>query len=308
MKSKMMILELCSLFLLCLNMYAQYRIAPPVRNNKCLLTGNLQYDLSTNITGDNNKDSSEIAHPAVSNSLYSPLEAGLFSAVIPGAGQFYTKSYLQSTAFLSAEAIMWVLYVHYKNQGDQRTNDFNNYADTHWSVVRYAQWIQTNYPQNVQGYSLFIPNTANLPTWQQVNWSQLNAVEASMAVGTGFTHQLVMYPDQQYYEEIGKYSQFSGGWDDGSNATTAEVGSTYGYYTPHSTVYVHMRGDANHSYNVATAYSCILLANHVFSALEAAWNASNINHKIQFEGHIESRQIYGNILEFVPTLHLEYEL
>jgi hypothetical protein len=288
--------------------YGQYRIDPTAQNNKCSLTGNLQYDLSMNITSDNSTDSSEFVRPVLSNRFYSPLKASLLSAVIPGAGQFYAKSYLQSAAFLSAEAVLWILYAHFKNQGDQRTNDFNNYADVHWSVVRYAQWIQTNYPQNVQGYSLIIPNAANLPPWQQVNWNQLNAVEASMAIGTGFTHQLVMYPDQQYYEEIGKYSQFSGGWDDGSNAPAAGVGSTYGYYTPHSTLYVHMRGDANHSYNIATAYSCVLLANHVFSALEAAWNTSNVNHKIQLEGHIESRQIYGNVVEIVPTLHLEYEL
>ena len=303
----MTILEICCLFFVCMNTHGQYKIGPATQSNKYSLTGNLQYDLSTNINSDNSMDSSRTANPEVSKRFYSPLKASLFSAVIPGAGQFYTKSYLQSAAFLSAEALMWVLYIHYKNQGDQRTNDFNNYADAHWSVVRYAQWIQANYPQNVQGYSLFIPNTANLPTWQQVNWGQLNAVEGSMAVGTGFTHQLVMYPDQQYYEEIGKYSQFSGGWDDGSNVTAAEVGSTYGYYTPHSTLYVHMRADANSSYNIATAYSCVLLANHVFSALEAAWNASNINHRIQLEGHIESRQIYGNAVEFVPALHLEYE-
>jgi len=291
-----------------MNMHGQYRIAPPVRNNKCSLTGNLQYDLSTNINGDNNTDSSAIAHPAVSNSLFSPLEAGLFSAVIPGAGQFYTKNYWQSAAFLSAEAIMWVLYVHYKNQGDQRTNDFNNYADAHWSVVRYAQWIQTNYPQSVRG-PLFIPNTSNLPPWQQVYWNNLNTAEANImspSVVTGFTHQLEMRPDQQYYELVGKYAQFAMGWDDGTNVTPADVINSY--YTPHSVLYVHMRGDANNSYNIATAFTKVLVANHIFSALEAAWNASTINHKIQLEGHIESRQIYGNIVEFVPTLHLEYEL
>jgi hypothetical protein len=205
-----------------------------------------------------------------------------------------------------AEALMWVLYAHYLNQGNQRTNDFNNYADAHWSVVQYAQWIQTNYPQNVQGYTLIIPNTANLPPWQQVNWSQLNAVEASMAVGTGFSHQLVICPDQQYYEEVGKYAQFSGGWDDGMNFTATDVSNES--YTPRSTLYVHMRGDANSSYNIAATVSYIIVANHVLSALEAAWNASKLNHRIKLEGHIESRQIYGNAVEFIPTLQVEYEL
>jgi hypothetical protein len=69
-----------------------------------------------------------------------------------------------------------------------------------------------------------------------------------------------------------------------------------------------MRGDANSSFNIATAVSYVIVANHVFSALEAAFNASNINHRLQLQGHIESRRVYGNMVEFVPTLHVQYEL
>ena len=72
--------------------------------------------------------------------------------------------------------------------------------------------------------------------------------------------------------------------------------------------YSHMRGDANSFYNIATTVSYVIVANHIFSALEAALNASRINHRIQLEGHIESRTIYGNLIEFVPTLNVKYEL
>jgi hypothetical protein len=69
-----------------------------------------------------------------------------------------------------------------------------------------------------------------------------------------------------------------------------------------------MRGKANSYYNIGTTVSYVIVANHVFSALEAALNASKINHRIQLQGHIQSRRIYGNLVEFVPTLNVKYEL
>jgi hypothetical protein len=69
-----------------------------------------------------------------------------------------------------------------------------------------------------------------------------------------------------------------------------------------------MRGDANSLYTIATTMSYIIVANHVFGALEAAWNAARINNRIKLQGHIESRRVGGNMVEFVPTLHFECEL
>ena len=134
-------------------------------------------------------------------------------------------------------------------------------------------------------------------------------------IGSGFTHKLAPYADQQYYEMIGKYSQFGGGWDDADlfqagGYTRADIvaNNGIGNVSPRFVEYSHMRGDANSSYNIATTVSYIIVANHVFSALEAALNASKINHRIQLQGHIESRRVYGNLVEFVPTLQVKYEL
>ena len=114
---------------------------------------------------------------------------------------------------------------------------------------------------------------------------------------------------------IGKYSQFGGGWEDApyfkaGGYTKADViaNNGIGNVSTDFIRYSHMRGDANNFYNIATTVSYVIVANHVFSALEAAWNASKINHRIQFQGHIESRRIYGNLIEFEPTLQVKYEL
>ena len=69
-----------------------------------------------------------------------------------------------------------------------------------------------------------------------------------------------------------------------------------------------MRGDANNFYNIAATVSYVIVANHIFNALEAAWNASKINQTLHLQGHIRTRVIYGQMVEFVPTFDLEVSL
>jgi uncharacterized protein (TIGR03067 family) len=100
--------------------------------------------------------------------------------------------------------------------GHEVTNDtwnFQDYADQHWSVVRYAYWMNINF-----GQSININPDVSLKPWQRLNWNDLNAAENAIAVSqnqpTGFTHVLAPYGDQQYYKLIAKYPQFGSGWDD----------------------------------------------------------------------------------------------
>ena len=313
MKSRLMILEIFGLILLFVHMHGQYKDMPVQQQNGITLTGCLQYDMSMCTDRDLFADS-VIVKQTIVNRRYSPLVAGLYSAVLPGAGQFYTKNYWQSAAFFGGEVLAWVVYAVYYNKGNQKTNDFQNFANLHWSVVTYATWVNVNFGQTIN-----INPDQSLKPWQRVSWSDLNAAENLIAQGpnqpTGFTHDLAPYGYQQYYEMIGKYSQFGGGWDDATifqpgGYTPADViaNNGIGNVSPEMIAYSHMRGDANSFYNIATTVSYVIVANHIFSALEAALNASRINHRIQLEGHIESRTIYGNLIEFVPTLNVKYEL
>jgi len=295
-----------------MNMHGQYRIDPAVHNNGCSLTGNLQYDFSTAINSDSSADSFAATRTVSYKRLYSPLRAGLFSAVIPGAGQLYTKNYWQSAAFFGAEVLMWVVYATYEKKANNQTDLFQNYADANWSVVSYAGWINANFGQAIP---INTDPNPSLKPWDRVVWGDLNAAEDAIGGNltiqpTGFTHKLAPHGDQQYYEMIGKYAQFVGGWDDASGFTKEDViaNNGIGNVSSHFLAYSKMRGDANNFYNIASTVSYIIIANHMLSALEAAWNASKLNHRIKLQGHIESRRIYGNIVEFVPTLHLEYEL
>ncbi len=307
MKYRILMTGLFALFFTTISL-SQYLNFSTCKSNKTFLTGSLQNDLVMQVNQMDGFDGSDPDGNRITKNKYSPLAAGLFSAVLPGAGQFYTKSYWQSAAFIGAEVLTWVIYAAYEKKGDQQTDNFQNYADEHWSVVQYADWININY-----GRSININPNLSLHSWERINWDELNTVEEQIAQTTpptGFTHKLAPYSDQQYYEMIGKYSQFGGGWDDAAAYTKADViaNNGIGNVSPRFLEYSNMRGEANSFYNIATTVSYVIVANHVFSALEAALNASKINHRIQLQGHIQSRRVYGNLVEFVPTLQVKYEL
>ncbi len=257
-----------------------------------ILTSNLSMDLL-------NYDSKA----EKSNVLYSPLKAAIYSAIIPGAGQFYTKSYLQSALFFGAEIILWALYAQYTRKGDNQTDEFQKYADRHWSVVRYARWIEVYYPsQYIAGTIYGNPPDNVVDAWNYIDWNKLNATEDAIGAlilsgtTTGFTHKLPPRPEQQYYEMIGKYAQYGGGWDDASYFTPGDVlGSNV---SPRFRQYSSMRGQANDYYAVASTAAYLIVANHVLNALEAAWNATRINKKISTKASMHLQSIgYDVVLE-----------
>jgi hypothetical protein len=81
-----------------------------LRPHTMSLSGNLRNDLM-HLNEDMLQGSiTDDPIPSLEEKKYSSLYAALFSATIPGAGQFYTKSYWQGAMFLGAEALLWILY------------------------------------------------------------------------------------------------------------------------------------------------------------------------------------------------------
>ncbi|MBN2414921.1 hypothetical protein JXO52_03720 [bacterium] len=100
----------------------------------------------------------------------------LFSAVVPGSGQFLHGDYLKGALFLGAEALFWYVNMTSNSSGRDWEDRFHDFADTHWSEATWnALYIEGVDPQ---------------------------------------THSLPETKTQQYYEMIGKYDQFMKGWDD----------------------------------------------------------------------------------------------
>jgi hypothetical protein len=218
----------------------------------------------------------------------SPALAGLLSLVVPGAGEIYNEDYIKAAIFIAVEAAVITTAIIYDNKGDNQTDVFQNYADKEWSVVRYAEWLNQYKDGNIS-----INPDENLPPWERVNWEQLNEAESR------FSHKLPSHGDQQYYEMIGKYYQFSSGWSDYT------FGPDNVNLSPKFIDYSHMRGKANDYYNVASKAIIGLYINHFLSTLDAVW--SSVQYNRQFSVSVRALNIqYAGTSELIPVLRLNY--
>ena len=266
------------------------------KKENLILTGNLHTDSKT-VMAKYEQDIAIFKSETVEKK--SPLKAGLFSLAVPGAGQFYNGDILLSAVFVVAEAALITTAVIYNNKGNNQTDFFQNFADQHWSVKTYAQWTLTNLPNiapdlKANDFPVF-DNNGN------VVLSELNKLETAIAIdGGGYSHNLPPHGEQQYYEEIGKYSQFSHGWDDANQSDT-----DYHILSPRYLYYSDQRGEANDLYKVSTRAVTLLYINHVLSALEAAWGATRFNSNLSINMRLRTLNL-ANRIEYVPTMNISY--
>ncbi len=256
------------------------------------LTGNLQTDSKILFENSDYENLPQISF--LVEDKKSPMLAGLMSLVIPGAGEFYAGSYWKTAVFVAIEAAVITTAVVYDNKGDDQTTLFQNYADDyknpdhHWSVVKYAEWLNEYHNGNIT-----INEDVSLPPWERVNWTELNNAEVG-------SHKLYPHGDQQYYEMIGKYHQFSAGWNDfpETQASTDPLSPNFNYYSG-------LRGKANDYYNVASKAVIGIYVNHFLSALDAVWTTISYNKSLAVKMRIEQKQ-FAEEIELVPTLKLSY--
>jgi len=203
------------------------------------------------------------------NTTYrSPSKAFLYSMTIPGGGQLYNHSKFKAGLFMAIEVASWVDWLINHQKGQQKTNDYNNYADRYWSPSRYTDWLIETYGI-ASDTSEFIRNDSTMR----------------------FTHHLPATKTQQYYEMIGKYDQFRYGWSDTDYLIGKDSSSL-------RRVYLDDRATANSFFTKAKTGAIIAIANHLFSAFDAALSARRYNKKqdtfsevslrarvVQYEGH-----------------------
>ena len=278
------------------------------QTEKKLLSGNLQADAHFLLS--QNADAiqkTEISIMPVKSEVSgrgekSPFLGGLFSLIVPGSGEFYSESYLKAGIFLAVEAVVVTTAIIYNKKGDNKTKEFQNYADQNWSVVKYAKWIvdhkdQLGLPDNLTYSDIIIKDDPSLPPWDQVNFNRLNYYESQ---SSSFTHQLASHGEQQYYELIGKYHQFSPGWAEFNSADndTHDIPPQFLYYSG-------MRGKANDYYNFSQAAVKVIYLNHFLSALDGIWSAITFNKDMAVNARVETLYL-GDRAILIPTLKVRY--
>lgn len=262
-------------------------------------TAEKDFLLSGNLKGDSKRIQKDyeaqqyVKHSFQYEKRKSSFLGGIMSLLIPGSGEIYAEEYLKAAIFIAVEAAAITTAVIYDKKGDDKTAEFENFANQHWSAKRYAEWTLRNLSTlnsslNPTDYNVINPDGT-------VNWSELNRLER--AIGYGYTHTLAPFGDQQYYEMIGKYPQFSHGWSD-SNPNDTD----YLILSPFFKAYSIMRGEANDLYKVASTAVIFIYVNHFLSALDAAWSVASYNKNLAVKVRMEQMNLAGQI-EYVPTLN-----
>ncbi|MBN8704675.1 MAG: hypothetical protein J0L62_02285 [Bacteroidetes bacterium] len=222
----------------------------------------------------------------------SPLKAAIFSAVLPGAGEWYTESYKSAIGFFAAEVVFIGAYLYYDSEAISQEKAYQKVANdpiNGWSVRKYADYLidlaQTSGAQDQKAKDLAeslysrINSESDQTPGNRAWWNELNALEREMVFEYGgrakFSHVLPTYNSQQYYELIGKYNQFNPGWSDFTDASKMENP------TPFYISYRNMRTKANDMHNTAYTYLVLTVMNHSVSAINAAIQAHLHNQNLQ---------------------------
>jgi hypothetical protein len=234
-----------------------------------------------------------------------PGRALIYSAFIPGTGELYVGAKKRGIAFLAVEAAAWTWYFTQHSSGQNKEDEFKDFAIDEWSEQAYIDWY---------GH------------WE--DWYDARRGDNDPDFDKIFTHHLPSQVDDDYYEMIGKYDQFSYGWlgdpDDYLPGDFAPNDSLLGYdFTDQFTTrdicrgvdatattnrdkYMNMRDDANKLLKRATWGISAALFNHVISAVDAALAAKSYNRAfLQEANHPHLRMEMGQYAgEIIPKLTL----
>ncbi len=181
-------------------------------------------------------------------------KAMLFSAVVPGTGQFYNKSWLKGLAFVGIEAGAIAINAIYSQRGNEQEDIFERYADVHWSEEEYWRSLADDAKERY-GLTIDVNDRQGLIEYERAH----------------FSHFLPDTKNQTYYENIGKYSQFNAGWDDSSSRKANQKDSA------NRESYTIMRKKANDQFKIATYGASTILINHVLSMFDAAYSTYRFN-------------------------------
>jgi len=220
-------------------------------------------------------------------------KALLFSAVVPGSGQIYSRSYLKGLAFLVIEAAALTGHFRSNREGNRLEVQFEADANALWDEDAYWNWMG-----EICGGSC--NNMDDLRSFERAN----------------FSHFLPEEKNQPYYENIGKYNQFVIGWEDFRTETlggSIEIFTYADYLTgiwdtqdlrtisSQRNAYTELQDDSDRNFKRATTLASLLLLNHVVSALDAAWTTKKFNRRVQ-AGLSVGQKIHQT--EIVPVLRL----
>lgn len=245
------------------------------------------------------------ANYAESTPIHQPLKdnagwALISSAIVPGSGQAANKKWVRAGLYFLAEAVITGIHIKSYHDAKAKQQQYQRFADNHWSVVTYAKWLVDYHEQNdlsnryidelrqhIDGASAdYNPNS----DWEKVDIELLRNVEENTPfvypedVGNKFSHVMPDYGSQQYYELISKYYQYGPGWNDFERKYQLHWD---GSGMPQNFVLgANLAEDFNDSYRLAGNMVSFLILNHIVSAFDAFLTVKMKNKKLETDSNL----------------------
>jgi len=264
----------------------------------------------------------------------SPELAFWSSALAPGSGQALQGNWGRMAIFATAEIAAWVFYSKRQQLAKDNESAYEQYGNTYWSPVAYAQWLVDYSKANnlVNGYEALDAMVGGLTPafgkttkdWGKITEEAVRAVEVrtrfifnipegcgslappSCVTRSEFSHVLQDFGSQQYYELMSKYYQFQPGWQDFHEQRLAQ-GATHVYqYSWNATMlskrFIEGRDRAeefNNQYRNAGNVLKMLLVNHMISAFDAYFSAKLRESSLQIQtGSVLSERAVALVWHF----------
>ena len=230
---------------------------------------------------------------SLANQVHYPGKPLIMSLVLPGAGQFYNQSPLWKTAsFVGVELVSIFAWNYFQKEAEKRRDEYQNFADLNWTL---DNWVTNrfNYPdqEQIDGriWSSFPALTKLSGTHDlkliisgdlanDLNLTRVSSDSLDIHPEWFYSGDIVVVRDRHFYENIGKYDQFVGGWNDARENwywEEKDVGDSTEIVikTPMKQKYIEDRYDSNQMLNAAKYSVTVLMFNHVLSGIESIWGS-----------------------------------
>ena len=242
----------------------------------------------------------EMVEPEDSLVVY-PARPMLYSLILPGAGQWYNKSPAWKIGlFAGIEAASIFSGLQWKKKAEDIRLQYEIFADQNWDL---ETWVFNTLNTPIGNYAdVHINGTHKLTlvlsgslAVQYGNYVSSDSLENN--AHWVYSNEVSVLRDRDFYENIGKYDQFVGGWIDcyglANNQLWFVVEKDVGdsteiiISTPNKEDYVNQRGRSNDYLNMAKYAVSAVMFNHVISALEAVWS-TQIRNRTKKERKVQT--------------------
>ena len=231
------------------------------------------------------------------DSTFYPGKPLIMSLIVPGLGQLYNKEPIwKPSLFIGSEILSLASILYANKRADEIRMNYQEFADNNWSLQNWWNFTQSG-PSVIENNGMYFTDNKLKAMRSYIGTHHLTIhltgdllnlfnteflTSDSLALISNYlgSEDVSMVKDRHYYENIGKYDQFVGGWSDVSTDwywEEKDVGDSVEIVikTPNKQDYLDKRYQANQWLSFAKFSVSAMMFNHVLSGLEAVWANRN---------------------------------